>query len=122
MNREVPINISTGMFVDYCKDTKNATDEDLIRTLVLTMAKLRMEGFDMQDLVSKSIKNEEKLLSFIRGNFAKDLRKMNDEGVFNDKESKELYEEVMDSSDEVLIGFVLESLFDIKGDNQNENN
>lgn len=122
MNREVPINISTGMFVDYYKDTKNATDEDLIRTLVLTMAKLRMEGFDMQDLVSKSIKNEEKLLSFIRGNFAEDLRKMNDEGVFNDKESKELYEEVMDSSDEVLIGFVLESLFNIKGGNANENN
>lgn len=122
MNKEVPLKLSTATFVDYFKQTANASHEELLTNLVLLMSKLDLEGFDVRDLVEKSIKNEAELVSFIRGNFARDLREMNDAGVFDTKEAKELYEEIIDSPDAVLIGFVLESVFNIKGDNEDENN
>lgn len=122
MNKAIELNISTGDFLDFFKQTRNSSHEDLISTLVLTLAKLKTEGFDTEEVMGKSEDNAERLMSFVRGNFAEDLRNMNDDGVFDTEEAQELYEEIMDSSDEVLIGFVLESLFDIKGDGKNENN
>lgn len=122
MNKEVPLKLSTGTFVDYFKQTANASHEELLTNLVLLMSKLDLEGFDVRDFVEKSIKNEAELVSFIRGNFARDLREMNDNGVFDTEEAKELYEEIIDSPDAVLIGFVLESVFGIKGDDEDENN
>lgn len=122
MNKAIELNISTGDFLDFFKQTRNSSHEDLISTLVLTLAKLKTEGFDTEEVMDKSEDNAERLMSFVRGNFAEDLRNMNDDGVFDTEEAQELYEEIMDSSDEVLIGFVLESLFDIKGDGKNENN
>lgn len=122
MDKEVSLSISTGEFVDFFKQTKNSSHEDLIKNLVLTLSKLSMEGFEDREILEKSRRNKERLLSFIRGNFAEDLRHMNEDGVFDTKDTQDLYEEIMDSSDEVLVGFVLESLFNIKGDNEHENN